>query len=246
MVFFLGMRFSFFPLIGLLLSWDSVQAESDLPLADLTDDAVRVREEAQAKIIEWASKNQERAKEELLKIYAESYDPELRRRLILPLERAYFPQKGYLGVQMTSGRYDELGRLLAPEEQKSGVLIKKVMQGTPAALGGLQTGDSIVQINEQRFEGENRVELVAKEIQRHSPDTPIRLIVEREGKPLEMRFKLGILPVPSERALLQRRLGGRGNGGVSLEVSQQLSEFRRWLLTESAKERKNLIADRRS
>ena len=86
----------------------------------------------------------------------------------------------------------------------------------------------------------------AKEIQRHSPKTPVILTIEREGKTLQIQQKLGFLPVPSERARIQRAMAEPGERLVSPEISEQLQEFRGWLRSEIEKERKNLIAERRS
>ena len=235
--------------IGFLWVCGLVLAEVPIPLADLSHHSAKVREEAQAKVTDWASRHPGLAKEKLLKIYVTSNDPELRRRLIPALEYAYFPQKGYLGVQMTSGNYDREGRLLPLKERKPGVIITKVVPDTPAARAGLQEGDLILKVNEKELravDGDERIDAVAKEIQRHQPATPVVLTIERDGKELEIRQKLGILPVPSERAKMQLTLAKAGKGVVSLEIREQLREFRRWLLRESAKERKNLIAERRS
>lgn len=220
-------------------------AEEALPFADLSHEQEERRERAQAVVTTWASKNRGQARKELLKLYVTSSDPEFRRRLIPALEHAYFPPKGYLGVQMMSARYDQLGRLRPPAEQGPGVVLVRVAPQTPAAASGLKAGDIILKINDLPFQSDDRVDEAAKEIQRHTPNTSVALTVERDGKLLEISLKLGVLPVPSERARIQRAALVEGGGMVSTEILQQLAEFRRWLMAEIERERKNLIADRR-
>lgn len=239
------MRVVILTFLTLLGHFNPLRAGEALPLADLSHEEEERRERAQEIITNWASRNRGRAREELLKLYVTSSDPEFRRRLIPALEHAYFPPKGYLGVQMMSARYDQLGRLRPLAEQGPGVVVVRVAPQTPAAASGLKAGDIILKINNHPFQSDDRVNEAAKEIQRQAPNTSVALTVKREGLLLDIPLKLGILPVPSERARIQRAALVDGGGMVSTEILEQLAEFRRWLMAEIDRERKNLIADRR-
>ena len=234
------------PLLLAVLAPFPSRSEEPLPVEILSADSLAEREEAQKTITRWASSNPDTAKERILRIYLRSKDPEIRRRLLPALEHAYFPSKGYVGVQMMSARFDRLGNLRRPGkgEDTEGVVITWVAPETPAEKSGLKAGDVILGINDWEVGGEDRVSATAKEIQKNRPGTAVSLSVRREEKILKLTLKLGVLPTPSERASMQRD-SKAGRGLVSDEVRAQLAEFRNWILSEIEKDRKNLIADRR-
>lgn len=240
----MSVRFLFAP----VLMASFLFGDDELSLAALGSETFAVREQAESEVKEWASRNPATAKERLLKVYLGSEDPEVRRRLIPALERAYFPPKGYVGIQMMPARFDQFGRLrrLGGDQEFDGVVVTAVVPGSAAAKSGLKVGDVILKINEWDAEGETDITAaVAREIQKNPPRSEVSLGVRRGEKSLNVVLKLGVLPVPSERARLMKTSSVAGGGMVTDELVAQMEEFRQWLLSEIERDRKNLIADRR-
>lgn len=207
-------------------------AGQDLPLADLGADSLALREKAEATILEWATKNQEKARKTLRALYQKTEDPERRRRLLRPLERAYFPPKGYVGFVMSAFQFDPGGNFRRPNagEESAGVSVSSVVAGTPAEKAGLQVGDRLLKIDDWEVgSGPEVTSSVAREIQKNSPGTELKLTVRRDGELREITLRLGLLPVPSERI---RALGDPrfpGNSNNLAELAAEMEQFRQWL-----------------
>ena len=166
-------------------------------------------------------------------------------RLLLLLERAYFPVKGFLGIAMRSTRWDQLGRF-KKGDTGLGVRVIGVGAGTPAAEAGLKTDDVILKINDWTVEGGADVTSeVATQIQKNPPTTPILLVVKRGERTFEVELELAILPVPSVRAKLLRAETDGLSNLLPRELEREILVFQMWLRKEIEEDRKNLIADRR-
>ncbi len=218
-------------------------------LERLSADSFEEREQVQKAIAEWVVANHEGAKERLLEKFLKPASPEMKARLIPLLERAYFQPKGYVGVVMMpyyEGKDGQQGKLPEKEDVARGVRIDRVVLGTPAEASGLKLGDIVLKINDwDVLGGFDLTSKVAAEIQRHPPLSQIVLKVKRGDEIIKITLKLGVLPVPSERA--RQLLTSEVNGVFYTppEILAQVKEFQSWLAEEIEKERKNLIADRR-
>ena len=238
----------------------SLGGEGAPDLSALSSKSFEKREAAQKAVYDWVIANHEIAKQTLLKTYLRTDDPEVRRRLLPLLERSYFKPKGYVGITMLP---ELKNRQVLPQgniprarpqgqvpqaREYHGVLVTKVFPDTPAESSGLKDNDVILKIDDWEVRGGSDLDLtgaVAGQIQKNPPQTPINLVVRRGKETLSIKLKLGILPTPSERLgdLSRAILGIRSS--ATLEIVEQMKEFRNWLEGEIDKERKNLIADRR-
>ena len=226
-----------------------VSAEELPDLVPLSSGNFEKREDSQKAVNDWVIANHETAKKVLLKEYLKTDDPEVRVRLVPLLERSYFKPKGYVGIIMSPQIKDPKARppgqgLQAREYY--GVLITKVFPKTPAELSGLKKDDIILKIDDWEVGGgSDLTSQVAMQIQKNPPRTPIDLQVKRGNETISIQLKLGILPTPSERVRDMPRATFGVRSSSTLEVFEQMKEFRNWLEGEIDKERKNLIADRR-
>ncbi|RJP76407.1 MAG: Do family serine endopeptidase [Candidatus Zixiibacteriota bacterium] len=95
--------------------------------------------------------------------------------------------RGYLG--MVPRELDDATReALKIDNDVQGVFVDLVEDNTPAAEGGLESGDIITAINDQPVNDPTQFRFMIAE---HKPDERITLDVIREGKRREMSFRLG-------------------------------------------------------
>ncbi len=100
----------------------------------------------------------------------------------------------YLGIQMVTLTKDvkeklnsELGNPSISADK--GVLLIRIMRGSPASQGGLKAGDVITSINKQRV---NNNEDVQKLVENSKIGQPLDIEVERNGR----KIKLAVRPAP--------------------------------------------------
>jgi serine protease Do len=111
--------------------------------------------------------------------------------------------RGWLGVsiQPVTPAMAKALKLAEP----SGAIVGNVESGSPAARAGLQTGDVIVGVDEEKIEDSRQLQLT---IARAGPGKRVNLRVVREGKPVTIPVTLGELPERAEEA--GRRPGQSG------------------------------------
>jgi serine protease Do len=101
---------------------------------------------------------------------------------------------GWLGVAITEIAADDIERLKLTEPR--GVLIRSVMPGEPADLGGIKANDVILAVGGTQLDG-------PRDLQRLVASTPVgtkvRITVWRDGKPTEVEVTIGRYREPDER-----------------------------------------------
>lgn len=217
---------------------------AEVDFQGLTSKSFNIREEAQHKFTDWIFKNPTTALDEILEVYLSTGDPELRMRLVPILERAYFPPRGYVGILMQPAFLDALGRIPGNLTKGTGILVTRVVPGTPAQLSGLQESDVIVQMDDWNVEGGLDLNsLFADRIQANPPGREIQLKVRRGGEEVLLALKLGILPTPSQRARDARMIQNNERPIVrnllSTDLQDEIREFRFWLEDEIEKHGKS-------
>ena len=98
-------------------------------------------------------------------------------------------ERGWLGVGID---LDEEGR----------VVVTSIDRQSPAELAKLREDDVIVRIDDREVTG---TEMLASEIRKRRPGRDVTLKVERDGKPLDVKVKLGELPENEARRELELR-----------------------------------------
>lgn len=115
----------------------------------------------------------------------------------------------YLGITM-SNLTPSMSRALKIEEG-IGVLVDRVVVGSPAERAGLLSGDVIFAIDDHTIQGNRDLSRIVRE---SAPGDELRLTIQREGKQRRIKVTLGERP--------QRKVDGRG--GLFEDV-----DIRRWL-----------------
>lgn len=97
------------------------------------------------------------------------------------------PKRAFLGVE-----FQELGDQLAEYfKVKSGVLIKRVAEESPAETAGLKAGDVILKINDSEIASSDDL---PKTMQSFKPGDEVTVFVSRAGDKKEFKAKLGEAP----------------------------------------------------
>lgn len=97
--------------------------------------------------------------------------------------------RGYLGVVTTQDLDAGLAASLGLKETR-GALVTEVTPDSPAARGGLQSGDVVTALNDKAVPNRDELRLLVSQI---PPGTKASLHVVREGKPVVLDITLGQL-----------------------------------------------------
>ncbi len=94
--------------------------------------------------------------------------------------------RGYFGVQIQD-LTDQLRSFFKVKNGK-GVLITEVVEDSPAEEAGLKAGDVIIKVNHRMIENADDLQ---NNIQRHDPDTEVKLTLIRRGREKTITATLG-------------------------------------------------------
>lgn len=191
-------------LILLTTSFFLLSASSLLSLpAGITDrlsaDAFVERETAQADLLKWADKGGEGAVQQLLELWDDNEDPEIRERVQQVLrslsDKDYqLEGKPYLGISMI----EEIKNLDEKGDQMIGIVVTEILKGSPADSSKLRAGDMIVSLNGSGWKEGGAVNLFSDSIAKMKPFSEVVLEVERAGvEPFEVKVILRRCPVPN-------------------------------------------------
>lgn len=114
----------------------------------------------------------------------------------------------FLGVE-TQPLLPELARALGLPDDLRGVLLTRVLPGSPAARAGLRVSDLVSGIDGQPFTGgvENVAQFLAESIALREPGSLIDLDLIRGGKPLEVPVALEPAPLGPDEAATAESTG---------------------------------------
>ena len=107
----------------------------------------------------------------------------------------------YLGVEMVTLTPELKERIIRRSGNRvnwvadQGVLLVRIVSESPAAIGGLKTGDVIKTINNQPV---TKVDEVQKLVENSQIGTPLQVQVDRQGRTVQLTVSPAPLPVSSE------------------------------------------------
>ena len=111
--------------------------------------------------------------------------------------------RGWLGVQI-QGVTKEIAETFKLEEAR-GALVSQVLPDTPAAEGGIERGDVIIEFNGEAINEWKDLPLVVA----NTPvETKAKVVVVRDGKKKSFRIKIGRLDDPEQIASADRQEAG--------------------------------------
>lgn len=125
------------------------------------------------------------------------------------------PKFAKLLAEDSNGSFEGIGATLRQGRTNGGVQIIRIFEGSPAQKGGVQVGDTIVQVNDTKIGDLGATEVAA--LVRGPGGTNVKLMIRREGnpKPIELNLIRAriVIPVVTQKAL---ELNGKKIGYVQL------------------------------
>ncbi|MBK9448017.1 MAG: S41 family peptidase [Bacteroidetes bacterium] len=89
---------------------------------------------------------------------------------------------------MSTGQYGGIGAMVGKRDNK--VIVTEPYENSPAVKAGLRAGDVIIQIDNQKVNGDNGKNIDVRDLLRGQPKSKVKLIVEREGSPQPITLEL--------------------------------------------------------
>lgn len=132
--------------------------------------------------------------------------------------------RGWLGVVI-----QEVNRDLAESfglERPTGALVAQVMDGGPAAKGGLRVGDVILSVNDDAIDMSADLPHLIGTIK---PDTKARLGIVREGSRETLMVTIGALPEEGEEVATKGARAEKSSNRLGVKVSELTAEQKRSL-----------------
>ena len=132
--------------------------------------------------------------------------------------------RGWLGVAI-----QEVNRDLAESfglERPAGALVAQVMDGGPAAKGGLRVGDVILSVDGHAIDMSADLPHLIGAIK---PNTKAKLEIVRDGERETLTVQIGALPDEGEEAAAAERNAEKSNNTLGVKVSELTAEQKRSL-----------------
>ena len=138
----------------------------------------------------------------------------LARNIMEKLVQSGRVQRGFLGVVLGSITPDVVRSLRLPNDV--GVLVTRVPPGTPAARGGLHTGDVITEFNGERVADYRSLRL---KIAQAAPKSEVGLKVIREGSTQTLKVTMAERPGDEEEEESTSPVPRRGDGDTGIQLT---------------------------
>jgi serine protease Do len=130
-------------------------------------------------------------------------------------------ERGWLGVNIQS-LDEDLAQSFGLDDA-SGALVADVVEDSPAARGGLQTGDVITRFNGTAIEDARDL---SRSVAAAEPNESARLTVWRDGRSRELTVELGEAPSDPVVALERGGSGARGSAAAGLTLRPMTDQDR--------------------
>lgn len=213
----------------LILGSAAAQVLPERMLSGLKSEQFKVREQAQAEMLEWARTNKAAAMDALFQQSQSAADPEQRARCLavlreLVLEEFELQGEGFVGIQML----DVLATLKQGEKPEAlrAVRITHILPGMAAEAAGLKVNDTILGLNGKRWSHEVASVSFMDSIKKIKPGTKVRLEVLRIEELREVEVTLCRRP---DLNAVDPRFGLRPERIEARKQAEKDAYFRNWL-----------------
>jgi predicted metalloprotease with PDZ domain len=195
-------------------------------LERLASDEFRAREEASAKLVDWARLKPEAAMDRLFELSRTATEPEVRDRCLSALKvlvgDLYLKEgEGYIGIRMQ----DEFANVPGDPKPRGVIRVIQVVEDSAADLAGLRLNDLIAGLNGTIWhEGPVSIPFGDK-VRQFKPGDEVLLKVLREGNLIDVTVKLGRRPAFADRMFLS-------DSEEDIQAAEQAAKdgyFKRWL-----------------
>ena len=171
----------------------------ELPQSDLEklgSEQFRLREESQARLLEWGRGHLPGAKLRFYLVSKNHVDPEVRGRCMtilreLIMEEYMHEGSGFIGIEMRS----ELVAIPKQERQLHSIRIMSVKKGSPGEIAGLVLGDIIFSLDGVSWPEVDAMPAFRDKIASKKPQSTVTLQVVRNAQVLVIPVKLGRRPI---------------------------------------------------
>lgn len=188
---------------------------------DLGAEGFRTRRDAQRTLETLGREHVDAVLKNCLSVYATNTDVEVQQRLddimfMLVDKEIFDAPKGFMGIR--------LSKTILPGEGDAivhAIEANEIIDNTGAAEAGMQVGDLILSVNDKPVPPDPSTLAFTSYVQSMRPGTIIQLKILRDGKPKNMKMKLGERP---------------REASIYFRFQQSVEEFYdQWLQTELAK-----------
>lgn len=196
------------------------------PLAQLSADDFKTREDAQDEILEWARSCADDAVELLYAECLNTGEPEIRARCLAVLKELIGDQysrdgEGFIGIRML----EEMVKIPAADKPRAAIRVTFVTPNTPAELSGLKINDRIVALDELAWNELPIIEVFGDEIRKRKPGSKVKLTVWRDEQLLVIELTLIRRPLEADR----QWFNGPQLDLETLEQEAREDYFQKWL-----------------
>ncbi len=219
-------------LMVLLCLWSGSCLAGDFPLPsqqleDLRSPEFRVRERAEAELLQWGRKNPEWAMSEILRQSQLAVDPEVRERCLDVLRSLVTDEymkegEGYIGIALAMK--DDIVTVPGDPKPRHAVRVVEVRVGTPGEKSGILLNDLIVALEGKIWREVEATPAFRESIKKMKPTTVARLTVFRDGGLVDLQVTLGRRPLMADMFL-----NGQNSNPDAAERTAKEAYFQRWL-----------------
>lgn len=193
--------------------------------SDLGNEKFRVREHAQALLLDWARNHVDESLDKLYTHSQNANDPEIRARCLVILRQLVMDQymlegKGFVGIS----RDNRIIEIPGKQNPCHVVAVTGVRAETPADRAGIKINDMIVSLNGVGWTDADASTVFADQIAAMSPGTKVVLAILRDGKMINVEVILTRRPLSAEPWLF-----GVQDDPEAADRAAMDSYFRDWL-----------------